>query len=281
MVGIDGSPGSAAALQWAIEHADRLGRVIPAMMFTSGPLDPALIGATGSVRLTEPFRRHAEVALTTFLREHAPDLVSDAVVADQRPGPGLVELARGSELLVLGTRGSSGRDDLSLGSIGAYCARHATVPVALIPGDLPPPDGRLSVVVGVDGSPHSEHALKWTLDHVRRSALVTAVHVTTEGSVVGDPLSASTSRVEADARRDLEDIVARIEPHAEGHPEIEIVVVPGDPRDVLGSVVADADLLVVGARGHGMIHRLLLGSVAIALAHHPTLPTIIVPDGRF
>jgi nucleotide-binding universal stress UspA family protein len=65
-----------------------------------------------------------------------------------------------------------------------------------------------------------------------------------------------------------------------GHPSVETAVLSGDPRAVLRSAGADADLLVVGARGHGVLEHLLLGSVASALAHHPTVPTIIVPSAR-
>ena len=135
-------------------------------------------------------------------------------------------------------------------------------------------------VVGVDGSPQSAHALRWALDHVQRTAVVTAVQVTTAGPIPGEPLSPDASEIEAAARRELEALVAAVVAEAEGHPEVDPLVVSGDPREELGSAVAGTDLLVVGARGHGMIHRLLLGSVAMALVHHPTLPTIVVPHGQ-
>jgi nucleotide-binding universal stress UspA family protein len=64
------------------------------------------------------------------------------------------------------------------------------------------------------------------------------------------------------------------------HPPVEMLVLAGDPRAVLLSASADADLLVVGSRGHGVLEHLLLGSVASALAHHPTVPTIVVPSAR-
>ncbi len=276
-VGIDGSRGSAVALRWAMDHADRLGRVIPVMTFVSGPFEHGFGTGTGSDAAGEPYRSEAVLTLSNFLEEHAPALVDDGVVIEHRAGPGLVEAAEQSELLVVGTRGWAARQDRSVGSVGAYCARHAMVPVALIPDDVPPVDDRLSVVVGLDGSPQAAHALRWTLDHVRRTALVTAVRVTQRGPVIGDPLSVSADDVEAAAREELENCVAEVVAEADGHPAVELLVVPGDPREELGTAVANSDLLVVGARGHGLIRRLLLGSVATALAHHPTLPTIVVP----
>ncbi len=56
-----------------------------------------------------------------------------------------------------------------------------------------------------------------------------------------------------------------------------MLVVPGDPRAALRAAADDADLLVIGSRGLGALDQLLIGSVAIALAHHPTVPTIVVP----
>ena len=199
------------------------------------------------------------------------------VVAIAQARLGLVELAKGSELLVVGTRGWSSRVDLSVGSVGAYCARHATVPVALIPAEAPPIHDHLHVVVGFDGSRHARIALRWTLTHLRRSAEVTAVRVFTSESVVGEPLSQSPEISEADARRELEDGVSAVLSDLQVHPPVELQVVPGDARKALRSVGVDADLLVVGSRGHGVLDQLLLGSVAAALVHHPTIPTIVVP----
>lgn len=279
-VGIDGSPGSAVALRWAIDHADRLGRVIPVAAFVAGPFEHEFGTHTRSDATAAYYRTQMVTLLSEFLGEHAPELVDDGVVIEQPAGPALVDASAGSELLVVGTRGWAAREGLSIGSVGAYCARHAKVPVALIPVDVPPVHDRLSVVVGVDGSSQSAHALRWTLDHVRRTATVTAVRVTTVGPIAGDPLSVSADDAEAAAGSELVDLVAAVLAEADGHPEVDLLVVPGDPREQLGTAVADTDLLVVGARGHGVIHRLVLGSVAMALVHHPTLPTIVVPhDG--
>jgi len=38
----------------------------------------------------------------------------------------------------------------------------------------------------------------------------------------------------------------------------------------------NADMIVVGSHGHGLIHRALLGSVSDRLAHISTVPVLIV-----
>ena len=39
---------------------------------------------------------------------------------------------------------------------------------------------------------------------------------------------------------------------------------------------AEADLLVLGARGHEGVAHLLLGSVTTGLVHQPVIPTVVV-----
>ena len=148
--------------------------------------------------------------------------------------------------------------------------------MALIPHGMRPVREHLDVVVGFDGSVHAQGALWWTLTHVRRSARVVAVRA--YESVIGEALSLSPEDADARAREDLESGVTAVLGDLEGHPPVELRVMRGDPRVALRATSDDADLLVVGSRGQGVLDRLLLGSVANALVHHPTVPTIVVPD---
>jgi nucleotide-binding universal stress UspA family protein len=59
--------------------------------------------------------------------------------------------------------------------------------------------------------------------------------------------------------------------------EIECRAVAGGAPEVLVSEAAEADLLVVGSRGHGGFAGLLLGSVSQQCAHHARCPVVIVP----
>jgi nucleotide-binding universal stress UspA family protein len=274
VVGVDGSNGSAVALRWALDHADHLGDIEPVTTFVTGPMVREVGPADAG---DEPYRSETTRQQHAFLESHAPWLVDSGVVLESRAGPGLVKAATAAELLVVGTRGWGDRADLSVGSVGSYCARHCTVPVALIPAEVPAVHDHLDVVVGFDGSPHSRDALRWSLEHLRRSARVTVVRAFTDESVAGEVLRPSAGRAEDSARRELETGVAAVLDVVPGHPPVEMAVMPGDPRSVLRSASVGADLLVVGARGHGVLELLLLGSVASALAHHPTVPTIVMP----
>lgn len=280
IVGVDGSAGSAAALRWAIDHADHLGAIVPVMTFAAGPFAYGFDATPAIDGVGEPYRSDAILRLRTFLQDHAPSLVDVGDVIEHRAGPGLVEAAERSELLVVGTRGWSARVDLSIGSVGAYCARHAAVPVALIPPEVASSDGPLRVVVGFDGSAHATDALRWTLTHLLPSATVLVVKVFTSETVIGDPLSPAPEVSQTRAHEELEEGVAATLGDLGGHPGVELRVMPGDPRAALRTASVGADLLVIGSRGHGVLDRLLLGSVASALAHHPTVPTIVVPHSE-
>lgn len=277
VVGIDGSDGSAAALQWAVDHADHLGSIVPTMAFVTGLYAYGFEPDDEKSDRGGPYRQEAVERLGTFLQEYQPSLVGAGSVIDGRAGAALVDAAVDSELLVVGTRGWGSRVDLSIGSVGAYCARNSSVPVAVVPPVAPAVHDHLDVVVGLDESEHAIDALRWTLTHLRGDANVFVVRADANGPIAGDPLAPSPESSELAAGRELELAVAPVLEELAPRPAVELVVAPGDPREILRTAAADADVLVIGSRGHGVLEHLLLGSVASALVHHPTIPTIVVP----
>jgi nucleotide-binding universal stress UspA family protein len=62
--------------------------------------------------------------------------------------------------------------------------------------------------------------------------------------------------------------------------KIEQRVIQGAPAAVLVEESQDADLLIVGSRGHGGFAQLLLGSVSQQCAHHSECPVVIVHAKR-
>jgi nucleotide-binding universal stress UspA family protein len=132
VVGVDGSPHSAAALRWAIgEAAEHHGEVLAVlawqMPFVSIP------GAFGRDELEQSYKEY----LVKTISEAAPSppVPLTSVVAEGEPIESLIEAAKGAQLLVLGTKGQSRYAGLMLGSVSAACAANAPCPVVLIRRD--------------------------------------------------------------------------------------------------------------------------------------------------
>jgi nucleotide-binding universal stress UspA family protein len=61
---------------------------------------------------------------------------------------------------------------------------------------------------------------------------------------------------------------------------VEKAVVEGPAAPLLLDLAKDADLLVVGSRGHGGFVGLLLGSVSQHVVHHSPCTVVVVPPPR-
>jgi nucleotide-binding universal stress UspA family protein len=138
-----------------------------------------------------------------------------------------------------------------------------------------------TIVVGVDGSPASTEALRWALDEARlRNASVRVVQAWSFPHLPAAPGMVPPLVLDPDElRRQAEELAGRTVSEVAGpDPEVEVdtVAVHGSPAHSLVEAAANADLLVVGSRGHGGFAGLLLGSVSQQCAHHAPCPVVIV-----
>jgi nucleotide-binding universal stress UspA family protein len=152
----------------------------------------------------------------------------------------------------------------------------------------PTPQKRSTIVVGVDASEGARAAYRWAVAEARlRRGRLRAVYAWTLSYPRGDgygyligPTDVFPSGGPSDQRRAAEQVLERATAHmlfeTDGV-ELESEVIQGPAADVLVDAAADADLLVVGSRGHGGFVGLLLGSVSQQCAHHASCPVVIVP----
>jgi nucleotide-binding universal stress UspA family protein len=132
------------------------------------------------------------------------------------------------------------------------------------------------VIVGVDGSDNSRAALRWALDHARPDDQVVAVNVWEIGATTGlEGVGLDFEQFEAAARTTLDDLVGSLDESEAARVTEEVH--QGHPGHVLIGLSEGADLLVVGARGHGGFLSLLLGSVSTYALHHARCPVVVVP----
>lgn len=137
-------------------------------------------------------------------------------------------------------------------------------------------DGVPTIVVGADGSTHSRRAVRWAVDEARqRQARIILVHAFNYGPAAatpypGDALEQIAEDAEAILRREVEH-AALSGVYVEGRLEC------GSAAHALIEASRQADLVVVGSRGHGAITGALLGSVSSAVVRHAHCPVVVVP----
>jgi nucleotide-binding universal stress UspA family protein len=133
-----------------------------------------------------------------------------------------------------------------------------------------------TILVGVDGSANADAALAWATRHVAPGGRIVAMGCRTAAPYALElvPPAPSTEGEVLDGVRDAITRAVAVVPEGV---TVEVEATDGDPRLVLREKAAEADLLVVGARGHRGAAYLLLGSVTTSLIHHPTVPTVVVP----
>ncbi|HUY52626.1 MAG TPA: universal stress protein [Streptosporangiaceae bacterium] len=145
------------------------------------------------------------------------------------------------------------------------------------------------IVVGVDGSDHSLSALDWALkESDLRKAPLTVITVSPVMSAIYGPGYApqdyypAEEESRAQAEKATQQLVSEAIERRGGPPArpVSVRALSGLAADELINASADADLLVVGARGTGGFARLVMGSVSTQVTHHALCPVVVVPGNR-
>jgi nucleotide-binding universal stress UspA family protein len=143
-----------------------------------------------------------------------------------------------------------------------------------------PDDRPHLIVVGIDGSANAQSALEWAVGEARaRHGRLRVVHSwsTPYDWQVETMFPVDEDKLRDAARARLERAVDAADTH---DVDVERTLLEGDARHVLVDAARDADLLVVGTRGHGRMTEALLGSVSMYCAHHAGCPVVLVPPDR-
>ena len=137
------------------------------------------------------------------------------------------------------------------------------------------------ILVGVDGSAHSQRALEWAAKEaaVRHTSLtVLTVHQAVRGFWGGTSQFQGDEALTDKAREAAQSETDKVLSGLEARPEsVTVKAVNGIPAEEILNAGADADMIVVGSRGGGGFARLLMGSVSSAVAEHAKVPVMILP----
>jgi nucleotide-binding universal stress UspA family protein len=133
------------------------------------------------------------------------------------------------------------------------------------------------IVVGVDGSEGSKHALKWAAAQAKLTGADLEVVAAwdfpaTYGWV---PVPPEDLDFASFAEKSLTDTIAEVF-GSDAPPSLQRKVIQGHPAYVLVEASKGAELLVVGSRGFGGFTDALLGSVSTYCVHHAHGPVTIV-----
>lgn len=291
VVGVDGSAAATGAATWAAAEAQRRGVALH-IVHAFAPPAIGFDGHTGAVAAQEDAR--AQAATTLALARNAvlasfPGLAVSTRQQEDSPVAVLRAASRSAVLTVVGSRGKHQLTEALLGSVAARVSEDAYGPVVVIRADADQVrvvDGG-PVVVGLDGSPDSEHALKFAFDEaaMRRVPLI-ALRAWDTGALDGFlgvyPLLIDPQSVDEQERQAL---ALQLEPWQAKYPEVTVrpLVRRGTPSAALLRFGDGADrsgqlpsLIVVGSRGRGALAGTVMGSTSRALIAHAVCGVAVV-----
>ncbi|MDX3236946.1 universal stress protein [Streptomyces sp. ME03-5709C] len=291
IAGVDGSPESLAAADWAAREAGLRGlslRLLHAWEWQPYANAP-LAGPVAMRAWAAAVPRDAAVAL----RERYPHL---EITSEEIAGPPVAVLAAAAdkaEVMALGSRGLHGITGFLVGSVALAVIAAAHRPVVLVRAGrtsedehLPDADGLASattgyrdVVLGLDLDRPHDDLLAFAFDAAAdRAAGLRAVHGWTlppnvhgSGTVLPDLIKAAASERDTALSKTLR-------PWQLKYPEVDVHAhqVIGRAADHLVEASADACMVVVGRRIRRSAVGSHIGPVTHAVLHHSAAPVAVV-----
>ena len=282
VVGVDGSYMAVRAARWAAAVADRYD--VPLLIVHADPYlghNPA--GAPAAMlTATDVAKQQRSSQAIVQAAQHAvrADFTALEVTTAQASSSvkeTLTDVSRQARLLVLGCDDVSLGTALLVGSITVAVAGHSSCPVVAWRGDSVAPT-KQNIVLGVDDGHHSGTAIAAAFDFADRIGVgITAVHAGSTRRQPGDvtiPYLIDWDEVENEHRQQLTEALA---PWIKLYPNVDVacVVERDKPSRALLRHNEDAQLVVVGSRGLGVLAGAMLGSTSLNLLHHSAVPVMI------
>jgi nucleotide-binding universal stress UspA family protein len=288
VVGIDGSPQSGNALEWAVARARLGGEELELVNAYTLTPDLDFYGYRG-LAPSQPvdwlidFSKELLDAAAARVRELAPDLTCTLTSKMDHAAHALAVASESAAAVVVGRRGLGSAASALLGSVSNRLATQATCPLVVVgEGELPTTG---PIVVGVDGSEFGAAALRYALAEAAvRQTWVRAVaaYDVLHQAFRGDPELQARLRADVEAEVDdtLTGAIAEVQRTGPTSVRVDQVAVPGRAPEAILGHAEDAQLIVVGTHGKGLVRRVLLGSVSREVLNDADRPVAVVdrPD---
>lgn len=282
VVGVDGSPHSARAVEWAVEQATAEHRTLTLMhtahAMTPAFMDAAIADAQGARSAMEDAGKEVLAHARETVERSAQELEVHGVFDIADPRDALLHASETASMLVVGSRGRGQVRTLLLGSVNVALARHARCPVVVV---RPQRSGtaRGGIVVGIDSSPESRPVLEFAF----RQASVRDLPLTVIHTAWDIQAGTSGARLVADEMGDVEGerrgLAEALAGMREEYPDVQVAtrLAKGTPEQVLTSLSSQSDLLVVGAHQNSRVSQAFLGSVSVSVVENAQCPVAVVP----
>lgn len=289
VVGADWSTESQRGIEWACALAGPDDRIVLVHVWqlpivagydTMLAVDPAELSNSATEALDELVAQIGDPRIVPVVRQGHPgrELVTQA---DEEA----------AAMIVLGHSGNS-RVAMMLGSTANYVLHHTKHPVVIVRGWVMDDDAEVLpprvAVVGVDDHDldpdnsearenPSVRAVQWAfgLPGIERVRVVHAWFLPSLAIGVHAEIAAEMDEMDAAAQAQIDRVLAAAGPPPEG---VQLVTEPvrGTPSFAMIEESREADLVVLGSRGHGGFSELLLGSTTAEVSAHSHCPVAVV-----
>ncbi|MBL0887765.1 universal stress protein [Myceligenerans indicum] len=277
VVGVDGSPESLAALDWAAAAADRHTAQLTVLSMYETARDP-LPGV--QVELKD-LRVSAEQALHRAegrLGGRRPGgHAAEFAVTAAAPARVLVQRSQTADLVVVGRRGLGTVSRALLGSVSSTVVARAHGPVVVVPYEAGTGNPR-RVVVGVDMPYDADLILEHAFAEAESCGCALDVVRALDVSLLGDALREYESYGMTQRAATQEGLEQEVRTWSEKFPTVSaaLAVRGGPAASVLVRGTTSDDLLVVGGRRHNRVAGRILGSVTDRVVREATCPIMVV-----
>ncbi|GAA5028623.1 universal stress protein [Streptomyces siamensis] len=295
-VGLDGSPESRAAAEWAAREAQLLGLPLKLVQVWDPVPSPMaqspLLGPEAHQHRTEGIPREAAQGIR--LRHPGLDVSTEQLTG--RPVDVLASPAQEAELLVLGSRGLSGVGGFMVGSVGLSVLARTERPVVLVRAGEQAADEHEMDQAGIPSAATAFRPVVLGLDVVspddaliafafaaaaRRGTSLRVVHGWNPPPYYAYGLPTDLELHGALERQEDTDLAEVLGPWRDKHPDVEVTAesLYGTPGSHLVDASRAASLVVVGRRIRRGPLGAHIGSVTHAVLHHSPAPVAVVPHG--
>ncbi|MFF5497780.1 universal stress protein [Streptomyces aquilus] len=291
VVGVDGSPESLSAANWAAREADLRAAALHVVYagdqppYAYVPFAGESVPPPGADR-SAPMLREVEATLT----HRHPGLRITTGRVEGQPATALQAAAEEADLLVLGSRRLGGVTGLLLGSVALAVVARSRRPVVLVRAGEHAEDEHLpdafggttmatpfrNVLLGLDLRDPHDAVIEFAFEaaHRRAAPLRVVYGWGASGSDDGDTLDAGL-------RGESAGLAEVLTPWRDKFPDVEVTgqVVVGAPGSHLADASRDAALVVVGRRSRPASVGPRIGPVTHAVLQHAAAPVAVVPHG--